>query len=332
MPQGAALILPYQLRLLCLCFASFFALNLAAALLVGLVSPAAIRFAESRTAVAAARLLLALRVLPLAVAGLFIFGLCVPSYLWLEPAGTSERVGLLCAFLGVLGAATWLIAIARTAHSLLASAFHARRFRLDGHVTRIPGVFRSVVLLDDESPLLALFGVFRPRLLISRGVLDSLSGDELEAALLHEQAHRAHRDNAKRLLLLLAPDAFPFFRPLRNLENAWSRFAEWAADDQAAAGDSQRAVSLAGALVRVARMGSPARLPYLSTSLLACDRDLSARVDRLLKTAPAAHPALKPSHRRLRATGFLLAGCVTASLLAPFVLSSVHELLELLLR
>jgi hypothetical protein len=130
----------------------------------------------------------------------------------------------------------------------------------------------------------------------------------------------------------LAPDIFPFVRPLRTLEHNWSKFTEWAADDQATSGDSSRAISLAAALVQVARMGTAPRLPFLSTSLLARDRDLAVRVNRLLRAVPVT-PA-RPSKTRplLRAASFLFACCLAALLLAPPTLSLVHELLELLLH
>jgi Zn-dependent protease with chaperone function len=326
------MILPYLLRLVCLCFASFFVLNAVASLLVRISSNSAIRFAQSRASSTAARLLLALRLLPFALAVLFVVGLCVPSYLWLEPAVTAERVGTLCVVLGLLGAAIWFTSIARTVRSLVASLRHNRLCRLAGQETRPPGNSAPIVLVEDEAPLLALSGLLRPRLLISRGVLRVLSAEELDAALRHEHAHRTSRDNAKRLLLLLAPDIFPFVRTLRTLEHSWSKFAEWAADDQAAGGDSRRALLLAAALVHIARMGSAPPLPLLSTSLLAGDHDLAARVDRLLRPIPLARVYSKPVHHRLRTAGFLLAGCLTALLLTPSALSSVHELLELLLR
>jgi Zn-dependent protease with chaperone function len=326
------MILPYLLRLLCLCFASFFVLNFTAGLLLCIASRSALRSAESKAPRVAARFLLAMRVLPFALAALFVLGLCVPSYLWLEPAATAERVGVICVILGFLGAATWLISIARTAHSLFASLRHNRLCHLAGQEAHIPGESSPVLLVENEAPLLALSGLLRPRLLISRGVLRTLSAEELDAALSHEHAHRTSRDNAKRLLLLLAPDIFPFVRPFRGLESTWSKFAEWAADDQATAGDANRAVSLAAALICVARMGSAPSLPYLSTSLLACDRDLSARVDRLLRAVPNVPVAPKPVHHRLRTAGFLLTGGLAALLLAPFALSTVHELLELLLH
>jgi Zn-dependent protease with chaperone function len=326
------MIFPYLLRLLCLCFASFFVLNLAAGLLVYISSESAIRVAGSRTPRAAARFLLALRLIPFALATLFILVLCVPSYFWLEPANTSERVGMICLVLGLLGAATWLVSITRTVHSLFVSVRHNRLCQLAGQETRVPGESSTLVVVEDEAPLLALSGLLRPRLLISRSVLRELSAEELAAALRHEHAHRISRDNFKRLLLLLAPDIFPFLRPLGTLERSWSKFAEWAADDQSSAGDPRRALSLAAALIHVARMGSAPRMPFLSTPLLAGDLDLSARVDRLLHAAPIAPVHIPQSQFLLRTAGILLAASLAALLVTPSILSSIHELLELLLR
>lgn len=326
------MILPYLLRLLCLCFASFFVLNAIASLLVRIASKSAIHFAESKTPGAAARFLLALRMLPFALATLFVLGLCVPSYLWLEPAATAERVGVFCVALGLLGATTWSLSIARSAHSILVSLRHNQLSRLAGLETRLPGKSSPLIVVENEAPLLALSGLLRPRPLISRGVLRALSAEELDAALSHEHAHLTSRDNAKRLLLLLAPDIFPFVCPLRILESTWARFAEWAADDKAAAGDSRRALSLAAALVSVARMGSAPRLPFLSTSLLARDRDLSARVDRLLHATPVVPAQTRQAQPLLRSAGLLFVVSLAILLFAPPTLSFVHELLELLLH
>jgi len=325
------MILPYLLRMLCLCFASFFLLNAAAALLVRVFANSAIRLAESRTPCTAARLLLALRLLPSALAILFVLALCVPSYLWLEPVATSERVGLVSVLLGILGAATWLLSVARTARSLFASLRHNSLCRLVGQELYLAGESSPAVVIENEAPLLALSGVIHPRLLISRGVLRSLSDDELDAVLRHEQAHETSRDNAKRLLILLAPDVLPFVAMNRAFESSWAKFAEWAADDLAVGGDSSRAVSLAAALVHVARMGTSPRLPVLSTSLLACDRDLSARVNRLLGFLPAEGAAAKRPRHPLCNASFVLTACVAALLLGPPALAAVHELLELLL-
>jgi beta-lactamase regulating signal transducer with metallopeptidase domain len=323
--------LPYLLRLLCLCFSFFFLLNAACGLLVCTLREFVLRFAGARPAASAANFLLVLRLLPCALAALFVLALCVPSYVRLEPAATAERVGFACLLFGGLGLLTWSLAVLRVTRALVASAFYRRRLSQRADKIFVGEHSCTAFVLDGGQPVLALAGVVRPCLLVSRSLLQALSPEEFDAAVIHETAHRASRDNLKRLLVLLAPEIFPFLDPLRRMEQAWSRFAEWAADDRVAAGNSQRAVSLASALLRVARLGAPPALPYLSTSLLASDRDLQARVDRLLQ-APPVGPSSPPGSLRLRTIGLLSAMVLSGVLLAAPSLAVVHELQELLLR
>src|ERR1700691_2727347 len=79
-----------------------------------------------------------------------------------------------------------------------------------GREIRVGAENTPVLVVDDTAGLFALAGIVHPRLVISREVLQGLSAEELTAALRHERAHAASRDNLKRLLLLLAPDGFPF--------------------------------------------------------------------------------------------------------------------------
>jgi len=92
------MILPYILRLVCLTFASFFLIYAALSLAAWIVAPSAIRLGESLNPHFAARLLLILRLSPVAVAAFIVSALCVPSYLWLEPDASAERVGIACCF------------------------------------------------------------------------------------------------------------------------------------------------------------------------------------------------------------------------------------------
>jgi len=206
-----------------------------------------------------------------------------------------------------------------------------RKCRKSGRELRVPEEPAPILVVDAAAPLLALSGIVRPRLFLSRGVWETLAPEELQAALRHEQAHRESRDNLKRLAFLLFPEVLPFVRSFAPLERHWAMVSEWAADDAAADGDDRRALWLASALVRVARMGTGAQ-PALAVSLTACGRGLEARVNRLLRTPPSRlqsggrgrispHPAI------------WLAGAFAAALiLFPAALSSVHLLLELLLR
>lgn len=323
------MILPYFSRLLCLCFACFFLLNVALGLAVCICSRLSTGLTARMKASAAAHALLALRLLPGALAGFVVAGLCIPSYLWLEPGGTGERVGITCAVLGLLGVATCIGSLGRGGRAL---ATAVRFNRLCIHETRelhVAGKKICASVVETDAPLLAMAGLIRPLLIVSRGVVDTLSPEELDAALRHENAHRLSGDNCKRFLVLLAPDILPFVRGFGALEQTWAKLAEWAADDEAAGGDKQRALSLAGALVRVARMGAGPRLSFLHTSLVAGDEDFSARVQRLLR------PELLARHVRWpiwSLGGLFLAACLAGLLVWPATLFSVHQLLEVFLR
>lgn len=290
----------YGFKLVCLSLAAFFIVHCVAALAAGWFAPLAIRVAGRMRARAAARFLLTARFAPLGIAVFVVAALCVPSYLWFEPEATAEEVGPACLAAAMLGLAVWAISLLRGVRGILLSR-------------RAPG--RTI----------ALVGVMRPRVVVASEARSVLSPQELDAALRHEDAHAASRDNLKRLLMLIAPDALPFFRRgFVAMEQAWKKFAEWAADDEAVNGDAERSLALADALVRVARLGSATAGP-LVTSLT--DGDLTARVDRLLGATPEGAP-----DRWTPAVGAVTAVALAGVILRPDALVGVYDLLERLIQ
>lgn len=322
----------YTLRLFCICSATFFLVNALVSFAVRFASGAAIRIAERMRPRSAAHFLLGLRLLPFVLGVSAVLGLCIPSYLWLEPQTTAERAGWACLAFAFFGALACALSIARAARAMAVSNRYNRMWRMAGREARLTREGSSAVIVRKEAPLLALAGVCRPRLVVSEGVLRALSTEQLAVALQHENAHRGSRDNLKRLLLLLAPDAIPLVRSFSSLDREWSRLSEWAADDEAVEGDSQRALSLAEALLCVARMGAGPRLSFLHTSLVAADQHLSARVDRLLRLKSARSEALRRESFVTPGAVFLMTGSLAVLMLGPLTLSSVHRLLELFLR
>lgn len=323
--------LPYTLRLLCLCFASFFLIHAVLGLAVFTAAPGAMRIGESMRPRNGARFLLGLRLLPVTLAALAVAGLCIPSYLWLETNESGERVGLACCAIALLGALVWTRSILRAARAAALSVRQSKRCAREGQ-PESSGSFPPLTVMNSSAPVLALAGVMRPRVIVSRRVLQTLSREELEAALAHERAHRKSGDNLKRLALFLSPDILPFSRIFARLDGSWARLIEWAADDEATSGDSQRSVSLAAALVQLARMGAAPPVSPLASSFLGNDGDLSARVDRLLGLAPA--PLNRPGRTRplLPIAVTAVAAIVVAAIIRPSTFLSVHHLLEQLLR
>jgi beta-lactamase regulating signal transducer with metallopeptidase domain len=324
--------LPYTLRLLCLCGASFFMIHLALAVATRLSAGTAVRIAERLKSSSAARLLFAVRMLPFALTLFAVLAFCIPSYLWLEPEAAGEKVGFICSLMAVLGVAIWTLAIVRVVHAVRGTARFLHRCERDGTQIKMPGETAPALLLKDKSPVLAVAGVVHPRLLISRRVMRGLTADQIDAALRHERAHRSSSDNLKRFLMLLAPDVLPFVRGFVALEQGWAQAIEWAADEQASAGDPSRALSLADALVRVAKMGNQSQLSYLSSSLMADDHDLSERVDRLLRPQPLPEKPTKQVIRLVSGAAALIGSSLAIVVLWPASLSLVHRALEQLVR
>ena len=319
------MIVPYSLRLVCLCLAAFFLVHAAASAAARLAAPAAIRMAERMRPRLAARLLLMLRLAPAALAAFVVAGLCAPSYLWLEPAASAEEIGVACMLAAALGAAVWAESLARAMRAALRSARDLRACRRAAREMPLAGEPAPVLVVPQNAPFVLLAGVWRARLVVSQAVVQALPEEPLAAALRHEYAHRESRDNLKRLLILLAPGVVPGVRGMGTLERAWARFTEWAADDRAAAGDSRRSLSLAEALVRVARLGAAPSPAPLATSRLADGRDLAERVERLL------HPSAQPERdlpRPVMGTAAVVCTAAAAGLMHPAVLYSVHGLLE----
>jgi len=293
----------YGFRLIMLSLASFFLVHFLAAVTVGRVSRAAICAAGRMRASAAARFLLLVRFTPPAVALFAVAALCVPSFLYYEPATAAERIGWGCWMAAASSVAIWTISLVRGLRAMAES----RRWLLQ------PGHAR-----------IALAGIVRPRVILEEEAARALTTEQLAAALRHERAHAESRDNLKRLLLLLAPDALPFRRGFAAVELAWKKYAEWSADDRAVEGDAARSISLAAALVAIARLNG-GRTPALVNSLL--DGDLRERVERLLSPAVQGRP-----DRWTPAVLALGAAVLATAIFRPPALFPVHRLLELLVH
>jgi hypothetical protein len=287
----------YFIRLANVCFASFFVINLALELLVLCVSPYVIRLAERMRPAAGARLLLAMRLLPMLLTSVAIAAWCVPSYLRYEQ-DASESIALTCTLLALCGVVILGASAARLAWGLSASARMLKR-------ADEPAM---------EHMMFALVGFLRPRVIVSRRIHEALSSPQMEAALLHEAAHSNALDNLKRLAMLAAP------RPLGRLhrvESEWSRLAEFAADDAAIAGEPRRAIALAEALVCVARLSGRLEGSAVISSLVARKDELGERVGRLL--------ALKPADARSLSRSRAVSAAAVAGFAGSVLLLAMHQ-------
>lgn len=110
-----------------------------------------------------------------------------------------------------------------------------------------------VDLVDVGEPMSLTFGIRRPRVVVSQGLVDAVSTDELRAVLVHEGYHVRNLDPLK-VVLARAVSATYFFLPaLRYLRSRYLAGRELAADRTAVRSCGR--VPLVGALYKVAGSG-----------------------------------------------------------------------------
>jgi hypothetical protein len=267
--------------------------------------------------------LLALRLAPAAAALLLVFGVFVPAWIRHEPLQADEPIGALGALASLAGLALLGHALARGA-SALAATRRRRRELMAGARSLELGAGIPSFAVRHAYPLACVMGFRRQELLLAESVLQGLERDQLVAVLEHERHHARGGDNLRGLLLRVAPDALAGGRVAGEIERAWAEASECEADAAAARGGRREALTLAAALVRVARLALPGQpVPWPAATLIGAGV-LEVRVRRLL--APSGQPHA-PLLSRARA-GALVAGVVLSLALAWTGGAEVHRFIE----
>ncbi|OFW04648.1 MAG: hypothetical protein A3H96_09685 [Acidobacteria bacterium RIFCSPLOWO2_02_FULL_67_36] len=309
---------------------------LATAVLLALAWYAALNVAASMLAWIAARAilptrnadrpatLLAIRMLPSALSIFFVVALFVPAHWRFEPRDARDPIGLLLKLMAALGAALLLRCVMR------AVAVSKAEWRLHAWFTAAGQKRGPSVRVVEGLPGLTLAGLVRPLILVGSAARRQLTPAELDVALAHERAHKRAFDNIKRVLMFSAPDVFGLTRAGRQIEARWRESAELVADARAVHGDRARAVHLASALVKVARLEPAASHPRVGSPVWSTLHEgalLELRVRRLLEGAP-----VEPREGRWSpavAAAIALGG---AAICGPIGAYGVHQATELLVR
>jgi Zn-dependent protease with chaperone function len=271
--------------------------------------------------------IVALRISPAVLGFTLTAGVVLPVYLAFEPVRDYEPVGpipILLAAIGmtIVGASVWVAARA---------AFLTRRVKQQWlrSATAVvieppPGV--PAYVIDAPSPVVAVVGVFSPRLVAARTVIEACSSEELAAIVAHERGHLRAHDNLKRWLLTCTPDVLRWTAAHASILSAWRDAAEYAADDMATRGEEEARVDLAALLLKIARL-APSLPSPASVSPFADEEGLDRRVRRLLT----------PTQKQLTASSQLLIPTVVATTAVavvvavgnPVALKHIYELIEL---
>jgi beta-lactamase regulating signal transducer with metallopeptidase domain len=325
----------YELLGICLILSALLTVNA----LVSLLVTAAWRlFAPALREVSAgwrAEILFTLRISAPAVAIVAVGAIFVPAFLTHEPYTTGEVVGGKLAAMAAVSAIGVGLAISRAFRSWLATRSLLRVWLSSAKRVQLAEATAPAFSIKHSFPIIAVVGTIRPRLFIAEQVLDSLSKDELNAAITHECGHLCARDNLKRTLLRACRDVLMLVPCGRSVDRAWAEAAECAADEHAARQSATTALNLASALVRIAKMippGAHAKMPVAVFLVGDEQRGVKARVRRLLDLAStdyrqqAGHSNVVKALPGLAICSLIVIGVAASS--HSELLVSVHRLIE----
>ncbi len=300
----------YLLRLSEVCLAAFFVLHQGLALVVMMISSSVLRYATRLRSSTGAQLLFVLRVFPITLSVSAVLAFCIPSYLRFEH-DAKESTSLACLLLAVAG----LTVLTNCGIRIFRALVLSRKLRENLSVF----------------PAFGLVGIFRPRIFVSPNVHRALTPTQMEVAILHEAAHCSAHDNLKRLAIIASPRLLPFTEFHKAIETHWARLAECAADESAVANEPCRAIDLADALLRVARLSSShSRAISAISTLVARQEDLAYRIEILLNLS-YKEPTISYTPR-LQA---LLATALLVFIVVPFlpaVQYIIHRAMEQLVH
>jgi Zn-dependent protease with chaperone function len=326
----------YELLGICLVLAALLTINALASLLAA----ASWRLFEwplrNRPARTRAEILFALRVSPPALALISVGLFLIPSYVGYEPYSTSEVVSTKLAVLAMVSAAGVAFALWRGFRSWFATRSLLREWLATADEIWLEGIRTPTFRIRHPFPIIAVVGTIKPRLFVAEHVLQTLSEEEMKAAIAHECGHLAARDNLKRSLLRACRDALMIVPCGRSVDRAWAETAESAADEYAAQQNADTALNLASALIEIARMvpaGARPSMPAGAFLLGDETNGVQARVSRLINLATTP-PEDRNSQFSLLASRLAtvvwvaLPAIIAAVLVNSNALASLHAAME----
>jgi Zn-dependent protease with chaperone function len=326
----------YELLGICLVLASLLSINALASLAMAGCVPLLRRPLQGRSARTRAQILFSLRISPPVLALLSVSLFLVPSYVGYEPYSTPEIVSKKLAGLAIFSGLGVTLSLWRAVRSWFATRRLLHQWLAGAERIEISGADIPTFRIANSFPIIAVVGAFRPRLFMAESVLETLTQEELNAAIAHEGGHLQAHDNLKRSILRACRDALMIVPCGRSLDSAWAEAAESAADEHAAQQSAEAALNLASALVKIAKMvpvGARAAVP-LAAFLVGVEdvRGVKARVRRLLEIASAGYARRTPNRTifRVLAAGSLC-GLLSLAVVAatnPIVLLTVHSAIE----
>jgi Zn-dependent protease with chaperone function len=271
-----------------------------------------------------ARRLFLLRLVPSLTASAVTLLVVLPAFSIFEPIGHQEEIGPAMGLLALAAIAQVTVAIVQASRSLWLTRRFEHVWLRGSEMIAAPAGLRAYAV-ESSTPMVALVGVFAPKIMAARSVIDACSAQEISRIIAHECGHLQSRDNLKRWLMASLPDVLRWTPIHREIVEAWHFAAEDAADDATTSGAASERADLAALLLKIVRLTPHPAWDTAVVSPFVEDHGLERRVRRLLKPElePPAPLALVPM-----AAVSLVVLAIAGTLASPESLETVFHAFE----
>jgi hypothetical protein len=288
----------YYLLGICLGLAALLAINVLATMMAATLWRFIKRYARLWSALTRAKFLLVLRVWPPICSLLTVTMLLLPAYIIYEPRQSGEAISAKLALLTLISVFGIALAAWRGAASWAATRRLVSVWMMDAEALSLEGVLVPAYRIKHQFPVIAVVGALRPKLFIASQLFETLSPEEIAAAVRHEIGHLFACDNLKRPVMRACCDVLALVPCGRSLDSAWKEAAEAAADEFTARADrAQGALALASAIIKIARQipqGTSPALPAGAFLIAEAGDDIARRIRQLVRLAEVDLPPRRP--------------------------------------
>ncbi|MEF3306056.1 M56 family metallopeptidase [Paenibacillus sp. GYB003] len=152
----------------------------------------------------------------------------------------------------------------------------------------LPGT-TALAVIAHSAPLAFTMGLYRPHIVVSSGLIELLSDEELGAVLHHERHHQASRDPLRSFVLGLCASVV-WYLPILKWTSGQFRIARELLADEYAVSRSGGFEPVAGALLKLARCAGRTDKPFLHASF--AETSINYRIMRLVDPLNVTPPKL----------------------------------------
>ncbi|NQX63114.1 M56 family metallopeptidase [Paenibacillus qinlingensis] len=155
-------------------------------------------------------------------------------------------------------------------HDEALSAAHAETFGLS---------VQQLQIVRYKAPLAMTIGLWKPRILVSTGLMDMLDLGELRAVIEHEKCHVQHRDPAAIFLLALISKSMRYIPIFAWIAHKYPMMIELRADKYAIE-RMEQATDLGSALLKMLKQTAKPRFPLSHASF--AETSMNVRIQHIL--------------------------------------------------